>query len=635
MAIISISNLDKSYGADKILEGISFVIEEKDKIGLVGLNGAGKSTLLKILAGKISCDNGSIAVAKGAKIGYLSQEIKFEGYETVGEALESVFEEYRQMEREIRELEVAMSRPEVYGDDTRLKPLMERYSALSEAFKNLGGYEIQSRIRGVMKGLGFEEESTPISALSGGQKTRLALARILLQSPDLLLLDEPTNYLDIDSLQWLESYLKDYTGALLVVSHDRYFLDRVVSKIFELEDCRLTVYNGNYSEFMAKKHARVNIEEKHAALRQKEIERLKKSIQNFISHRNYIQAESRRKRLEELLPKSVSTKKDQKFNVKFSTRQSSGKEVLLVDNLSFSYGDKKILSSVNVKVFRGERIGIVGPNGIGKSTLLKILAGKLEPGEGSIYYGHQVQAAYFAQEQEDLSPGSTVLEEVWGAAPDLSLTQVRTFLGSLLFSGDEVEKTIGTLSGGEKSRVALAKAILQGANLLLLDEPTNHLDIISKEKLEDALMDFDGTIIAVSHDRYFLAKIATRIWEFSAEGIRDFDGGYEYYIEKKKENRQDDIPEISQSKTRQRKAKYLERKEREQRRQEELRLKQLEQAILAKEDELESLELLLCKPEVYSNPDKARETNARYRAVLSELERLYECLGESDLATNN
>lgn len=625
MAIINVSNLSKSYGIDKILEEINFLIEDKDKIGLVGLNGSGKSTLLKIIAGKLTKDGGDISVAKGIKISYLAQGDKFEGHDTIGEALGSVFSKEKQQEKELRELETLMSSPEVYNDKVRLKSFMHRYSALLEDFKNKGGYEIQSRIRGVIRGLGFEDEDIPIENLSGGQKTRLALGRILLESPDLLLLDEPTNYLDLESTQWLEGYLKDYPKAFLVVSHDRYFLNSVVSKIFELENRKITIYNGNYTDYVKSKHSMRLIKEKHDMLNQKEIERLKKNIQNFISHRNYVQAKNRQKKLEELLPKSFNEKKTS-INVKFQAQESSGKEVLEIRGLDFSYETKEILRDVNLKVFRGDRIGIIGPNGIGKSTLLKIISGELDFEQGDIKFGHLVQPTYFAQEQQDLNPDATILDEVWNSAPNLTLTEVRTFLGNLSFSKDEVEKTISVLSGGEKSRIALAKAILQGANLLLLDEPTNHLDIVSKEKLEEALMNFDGTIISVSHDRYFLSKIMTRIWEFAEEGINDVNGGFNYYLEKKAEREKPEEITVVENKTMQKKTRLMERREREKKRQEEKRLKQLEKAILIKEEDLERLEKKLCDPKVYSNPEKAKTVNTAYNDLLLELEQLYEQL---------
>jgi len=629
MAILSASNITKNFGTNVVLDNVSFIINEKDKVGLVGLNGAGKTTLLKIMAGKINYDGGNLTISKGLKIGYMAQDIKADGYSTIRDVFEPIFKIHLEREKKIREIEMEMSKPDVYNDERLLKPLMETYAALTELFKNEGGFEIQSRIRGVLNGLGFADISTPLSTLSGGQNTRLALARILLESPGLLLLDEPTNYLDMGSIQWLEGFLKDYAGALVVVSHDRYFLDRVANKIFELENSHLTCYEGNYSTYIKKKNAYLDISERHEALRQKEAERLKKSIQNFISHRNYVQAKNRMRLLENLLSQAPSQKSPNKsIHIKFKTAESSGREVLVLENLSFSYGDKTIFTDVNLKVYRGERIGIIGPNGIGKSTLLKILAQQLEAQQGYVYFGHKVQPVYFAQEQEDLSLENTILEEVWEAAPSLSLTQIRSFLGSLLFSGDEVEKKISVLSGGERSRVALAKAILQGANLLLLDEPTNHLDIVSKEKLEASLREFDGTIITVSHDRYFLSKIATRIWEFTPDGIEDYDGDFEYYLEKKSKIEKPEEPIVVETKTSQRKARAAERREREQKKMAERRLKQLEQTIIEKEQELEELEHLLCKPEIYSNPDKAREVNGRYTALLAELEQLYDSLDD-------
>lgn len=630
MAIVNVSGLSKSFGIDTILEDVSFLIEEKDKIGLVGINGSGKSTLLKILAGKLPYDSGNIFVDKNLKIGYLSQDANFDGKQTIRQALSSIFKEQQAMESNLRKLEELMSSPEVYQDEKRLENLMHQYSSLFEEFKSRGGFEVESRIRGVIRGLGFVDEDAQISTLSGGQKTRLALGSVLLQSPDLLLLDEPTNYLDLESIQWLEGFLKDYNKAVLVVSHDRYFLDKVVNKIFELENGRISVYGGNYSDFINKKHEMMKVLLKHEENRQKEIERLQKNIQTFISHRKYSQAESRRKRLEELLPKSVIKYSQADLKIKFNALEGSGKEVLTLEDLSFSYGEKPILTSLNLKVYRGERVGIIGPNGIGKSTLLKLMAGELEPKEGKIHFGHNVCPVYFEQEQQDLSPDATILEEVYNSAPGLTLTEVRSFLGGLLFSGDEVEKQIKVLSGGEKSRVALAKAILQGANLLLLDEPTNHLDIMSKEKLEEALNSFDGTIIAVSHDRYFLSKIATRIWEFNNGSVVDYNGNFEYYQEKKSELNKEIIPEKKENKTQQKKAKLQERKEREKRRQAQKRLRELEESILKKEEELEKLELMLCEPEVYSNPAKAQEVNSMYNKVLADLEHMYEMLDEQE-----
>ncbi len=628
MAFLSLSKISKSFGIEKILDDISFIIDEKDKIGLVGLNGTGKTTLLKILANKISPDEGNIYISKEIKIGYVTQDVEVSNHETVRDFMREIFKEFIELENELRELEALMSLQEVYEDDSRLNALMERYSTLSESYAENGGYEFRSRMRGVLKGLGIEDELMTISSLSGGQKTRLALARLLLESPDLLLLDEPTNYLDMESVQWLENYLKDYQKALLVVSHDRFFLDNVVTQIFEIENSRISIYKGNYTSFVQEKLKRAEIVQRHNSLKQKEVERLKKNIQNFISQRKHIQAESRTKKLEKLLPKIVHVKSHPHINLRFEAAQRSGKEVLQINDLSFSYDNRQILSRVNLNVFRNDRIGIIGPNGIGKTTLLKILAGELKPTSGFMHFGHNVRSAFLAQEKEFLDLDATILEDVQSVSPDLSQTEIRTFLGNLLFSGDEAEKKISVLSGGEKSRVALAKEILRGSNLLLLDEPTNHLDIASKEELENELNKFRGTIIAVSHDRYFLSKIANRIWEFSKEGIRDYFGDYSYYIEKKGQEEKIEITEINENKTQLRKTKLSEKREREQKKQAAALRKQLEQTILTKEGEMEKLESLMCKKEVYSNPDKAKQVNISYKILLQELEELYDKLSD-------
>lgn len=628
MALLSLSKISKSFGVEKILDDISFIIDEKDKIGLVGLNGTGKTTLLKILANKISSDEGNIYISKEIKIGYVTQDVEINNHETVRDFMMEIFREFIELENELRKLESLMSLQEVYEDDSRLNPLMERYSTLSESYAENGGYEFRSRMRGVLKGLGIEDELMTTSSLSGGEKTRLALARQLLESPDLLLLDEPTNYLDIESVQWLESYLKDYQKALLVISHDRFFLDNVVTQIFEIENSHISIYKGNYTDFVHEKLKRTDTVQRHNSLKQKEVEHLKKNIQNFISQRKHIQAKSRSKKLEKLLPEIVHVKNHQHINLRFEAAQPSGKEVLQIKDLCFSYDNRQILSHVNLNVFRNDRIGIIGPNGIGKTTLLKILAGKLKPTSGFIHFGHNVRSAFLAQEKESLNLNATILEDVQSAAPDLSQNEIRTFLGNLLFSGDEVEKRISVLSGGEKSRVALAKEILRGSNLLLLDEPTNHLDTASKEELENELKKFKGTIIAVSHDRYFLSKMANRIWEFSKEGIRDYFGDYTYYIEKKAQEEKIDIAEINENKTQLRKTKLSERRQREQKKQEAALRKQLEQTILIKEGEIEKLEYLMCKKEVYSNPDKAKEVNISYKNLLQELEKLYDNLSD-------
>lgn len=628
MAKLTVSNLYKSFGAEIILEDINFLIEEKDKIGLIGPNGAGKSTLLKILAGKLPYDKGSINIAKDVQIGFLQQEAISKKHSTVGDSLRAIFKDVIKLEDEIRTLEHKMSEPEVYNNEQLLKQYMDKYATLSEHFKEAGGYEIESRIRGVLNGLGFKDENILISTLSGGQKTRLALARLLLTAPDILLLDEPTNYLDIYALQWLEGFLNDYPKAVIVASHDRYFLDNVVTTIFELENSKLHIYHGNYTEFAKQKQHKLKIQRKHNKLIEEKTDKIRNSIQNFISSQNHTQVQSRKKMLKEILPKSI-IKEQPSMKVNFETKRQSGKEVISIENVDFSYEDKSIFNNLNLKVYRGERIGIIGPNGTGKSTLLNIIAGKLKPDKGNVNYGHHVQPVIFDQEQKDLTPENTILDEVWKVAPKKTMTEIRTLLAQLLFFDDDVDKTIDILSGGEKSRVALAKVILQGGNLLLLDEPTNYLDILSKEKLEDALLEYDGTIIVISHDRYFLSKIATRIWEFADNGIIDFHGDFKYFLEKKSEEKnkqKNQTPTNVKTKTQLKKEKLAKRKKQEQKRKKKQMFKKLEKQILAKEKELKDLECLLCKPEIYENPDKAKHVNKSYDKTIKQLEQLYDKL---------
>lgn len=627
MSKLTVSNLYKSFGAEIILEDINFLVEEKDKIGLIGPNGAGKSTLLKILAGKIPYDKGNINTAKDVQIGFLQQEAISKKYSTVGDSLKAIFKDEMKLEDEIRALEHKMSDPKVYNNEKLLKQYMDKYATISEHFKEVGGYEIESRIRGVLNGLGFKDENTLISTLSGGQKTRLALARLLLTSPDILLLDEPTNYLDIYALDWLEVFLNDYPKAVIVASHDRYFLDNVVTTIFELENNKLHIYRSNYTEFARQKQHKINIQKKHNKLIEEKADKIKNSIQNFISSRNHTQAQSRKKMLGEILPKSI-IKRPPSMKVNFTFKKQSGKEVLSIENMDFSFKDKNMFNDLNLDVYRGERIGIIGPNGTGKSTLLNIFAGKLKPTKGNVIYGHQVKPAIFDQEQKDLSPENTILDEVWEVAPKKTMTELRTFLAQLLFFDDDVEKTIDVLSGGERSRVALAKVILQGGNLLLLDEPTNYLDILSKEKLEDALSGYDGTIIVISHDRYFLSKLATRIWEFTDNGIVDFQGDFKYFLEKKSEKNKEKNQASTniKTKTQLKKEKLAKREKQEQKRKKKQMFKKLEKQILAKEKEIKDLECLLCKPEVYENPDKAKKINQNYDKAIKQLEQLYEKL---------
>lgn len=537
MILLQLNGISKSYGAEPVLSNISLHIEDRERIGLVGVNGAGKSTLLKMIAGELLPDQGSLYTAKEADIGYLAQNSGLHSDDTIWQELLSVYSPLIAMEQELRQMETLMADAQTIADAGRYERLLERYAALSEQFRERGGYEMEGRIRGVLHGMGLAGFSadTPVSALSGGQKTRLALAKMLLQAPELLLLDEPTNYLDIEALSWLEDYLRVYSGAVLVVSHDRYFLDAVAGSIVELERTSARRFAGNYSRYVEQKAAIYEQEMKQYEKQQDEIAKMKEFVQrNLVRASTTKRAQSRRKALErmDMLDKPQGELKKAFFA--FEVERPSGKEVLKAEGLSVSFSAKGTLfHNVTFDLRRGEAVALIGANGMGKSTLLKALIGELPQDEGTIQWGAGVRIGYYEQTQAGLNPGQTMLDEVWNAFPHLEEMRIRTVLGHFLFSGEDVFKKISVLSGGEKARVALAKLMLSKANVLVLDEPTNHLDLYSKEVLEAALLDYEGTILFVSHDRYFLNKMAERVLELTPAGIVEYLGNYDDYAEKK------------------------------------------------------------------------------------------------------
>lgn len=537
MIILSCNNISFSYGTDIILNSVSLRLQQGEKAGLVGVNGAGKSTLFKIITGQLKQDSGEIFISKDLRIGYLEQSSGLESDNTIWDEMLVTFSPLIKMENRIRQLATEMAGEK---DESSLNSMMKEYDGLLERFSREGGYEYNSRIRGVLKGLGFEESQfgLHIRALSGGQKTRLALARLLLEEPDLLLLDEPTNHLDISAIEWLEDFLKNYRKSLIVISHDRYFLDTVTMKTFELENNKCTTYEKNYTGYAEQKARDREIQQKHYEQQQKEIARLEAFIEKqrqWNRQRNIIAAESRQKAIDRMEKTEAPDRLPDSINIRLQSSRASGNDVLSVKDLSKSFPGKQLFSGINFEVKKSERLFIVGPNGCGKSTLLKILAGKLHQDSGGFKYGHNVILGYYDQELEGLDDNNTVLEEVWNDNDWLTHTQIRNVLAQFLFTGEDVCKNIGVLSGGEKSRVALAKLMLSGANLLLLDEPTNHLDINSREALEEALLSYDGTIIAVSHDRYFMRKLATRVVEMANGGIADYKGGYAFYLEHRRD----------------------------------------------------------------------------------------------------
>ena len=540
MIVLSAKDIKKEYGADTILEGITFGINERDRVGIVGANGAGKTTLLNIISGEESATSGDVYVSKDTKIGYLRQRDEFISDRTVLEEMEDLFKDLSDMEEEM--LRVSHLASELSGEDQ--KEALERYEELMHEFEMRGGYRYKSDIKGILSGMAFGEEyyDKKISMLSGGERTRLALCALLLQKPNILLLDEPTNHLDIGTLKWLEQYLSSYKGTIVIVSHDRYFLNETVTRIFDVTRGRLDIYEGNY-DFYAQRKREIREEEMRAYQKQqKEIKRQEELIRRYKgrgTEKLAKRAASREKRLEHMNRLERPEAEIGKVKIHFKEKFKSGTDVLFGKNISksFGYGSKKreLFSGVGFDIKRGEKICIVGANGIGKTTLIRMIKGELEPDEGTIKYGHNVEIAYYDQGQRLLNEQNTVFDEMKDDYRLYTDTQMRSLLGRFLFRGDDVFLPISALSGGEKARLSLLKLMLSGANLLLLDEPTNHLDIDSKEVFEDALMDFPGTAIIISHDRYLLSKVPTRILELEKDGLTEYLGKYDYYIDKKEE----------------------------------------------------------------------------------------------------
>lgn len=640
--LLQVSGITKSYGINTVLSNISLQIEPRERIGLVGVNGAGKSTLLQIIAGEMSYDSGDIFKAKETKIGYLKQNSGLISDRSIWDEMKSVFTHLEEAERELRRLEAQMADPAVLANEKLTEDTMKKYAERSEWFKEQGGYEAEARIRSVLHGMGFGEfaPETPVNTLSGGQKTRLALAKMLLQAPDLLLLDEPTNHLDIQTLTWLEGYLRSYSGAILVVSHDRYFLDALAGAIYEIERTTSKRYTGNYTRYVELKQAEYDIQMKQFEKQQEEISKMEDFIQkNIVRASTTKRAQSRRKALDKMDRMDKPMGELKRAHFAFEVEQPSGKEVLQVNDVGISFdGTKPLLRNVSFQLRRGDTAALIGPNGIGKSTLLKAMIGQRKPNQGTIQWGANVRIGYYDQEQSQLNPNNTILAEVWNAFPHLEEARVRTVLGSFLFSGEDVFKKIAALSGGEKARVSLAKLMLEKANVLILDEPTNHLDLFSKEVLESALIDYEGTLLFISHDRYFLNKMAESMLELSRGGVTPYLGNYDDYVEKKQEleemEQQRKAAEAAKSKASSSAAssaanaadsgyesnKLAKREERSRQR----KLEQLEQAIARLEEEIGSLEAELAEPEVYNDYVLVQQKNEAIEQKKSELADCYE-----------
>ncbi len=605
MVLLQAAQILKSFGSHRVFTGLSLTVRDGEKAGIVGVNGAGKSTLLKILTGSLAPDAGEVTRARGLSLSYLAQDGGLESGRGIWDEMLTVFAPLIDMEKKLRAMERQMS--EASADQGASPQLLEDYDNLYALFKSRGGFDYETSIRMVLSGLKFADTdlSTPVDTLSGGQKTRLALARCLLGEPDLLILDEPTNYLDMDNLAWLEQYLKSYRGAVLVVSHDRYFLDALVKIIYELTPAGLTRYTGNYSSFIQQKAVLLEQQLKDYNRQQAEIARQEEFVRRNIAAKDTTKrAQSRLKALEKM-ERLERPGRERRVALSFDIIRPSGVEVLQAEGLGIGYAGQALAQGLDFQINRGERVALVGPNGIGKSTLLKTIAGQLRPLAGRIRTGSHVRLGYYDQEQQGLSGDKQVLHELWDRYPNLDEVDIRKVLGRFLFSGDEVKKCVADLSGGEKSRLALAALMLQKANLLILDEPTNHLDLPGKEVLEEALDGYPGTILFVSHDRYFINKVATRVLELSAGGVSSYLGNYDYYFLKKAEREQQAVRPAGSEPARAEsteKKNYLQKKEEErQKRMQRRRIAELEQAIADLEETISRLEAELFLPEVYQD----------------------------------
>lgn len=631
MIVLSCNNLNKSFGIDTILENISFTVNEGDKVGIIGVNGTGKTTLFKVLSGIYGYDSGDIYLGKGVEIGYLEQNTNFQSEKTIYEEVLEVFSDLMDMENYIRDLEIKISEEGSNPNSKILDKLMNEYSQKLELFSELNGYGYKSEVKGILKGLGFSDSDmeTPINILSGGEKTRVLLSKLLLKNPSLLLLDEPTNHLDSDAIEWLEVFLKQYKGTVIIISHDRYFLDQVVNRVFEIHNKRLKTYNGNYSKFIELSKVEKELEVKKYEDQQKEIKKQEESIDRLKAYgreKHLKRARSKEKMLDKV---DVLDKPDvfrKKASIQFSPSVSSGNDVLQVEDLSMGYGERILFKDINFNIYRGEKVALIGANGIGKSTLFKIIMNEIIPLTGTAKLGANVHVDYFHQEQKTLNLDNTIIDEIWNDHPSLNQTTLRNMLGSFLFEDEEVFKKISTLSGGERARVAILKLILSNSNFLLLDEPTNHLDIDSKEVLEEALLNYTGTLFTISHDRYFLNTVVDKILVLDSDGITEYLGNYNYYMDKKKQTLEMNSIETTEEKTKTQ-LKDEKRKEREQRELEKkarVKRQNIEKEIEEIELEIEELNVLMCQEEIYSNPEKSKEVSQNKTSLEDRLNNLYE-----------
>ena len=634
--ILSCNNISKSFGTDVIIKSCSFNIEDHEKAAIVGINGAGKSTLLKIITGIEPADTGLVTLAKDKTLGYLAQQQNLGSDNTIYDELLSVKQYILDMEKELRSIEKRMNT----ADGDELENLMKKYSDLNHRFEMENGYAYKSEITGVLKGLGFSEEdfTLNVNTLSGGQKTRVALGKLLLAKPDIILLDEPTNHLDMESIRWLENYLLNYNGAVLIVAHDRYFLDKIVSKIIELDNGVATVFSGNYTDYAAKKAILRNMKLKEYLNQQREIkhqEDVITKLKQFNREKSIKRAESREKMLDKIEIIDKPQELNDKMNIKLEPNVVSGNDVLTISGLSKSFDDVTLFDNIDIEIKRGERVALIGNNGTGKTTILKLINGIIEPDSGSIYLGAKVNIGYYDQEHHVLDPDKTIFDEIRDAYPDLNNTQIRNTLAAFLFTNEDVFKYIRDLSGGEKGRVSLAKLMLSNANFLILDEPTNHLDIVSKEILENALNNYTGTVLFVSHDRYFINAAATRIIELSNKTVVNYIGNYDYYLEKRDILSAKPINTVSSAdiehakKAADSKASWQEEKVKQaQLKKIKNELKRTEERIANIEERIDKLDNMYADPAISSDTAKLMEIHTEKEELSKELDKLYDRWGE-------
>lgn len=624
MIILSVNGLTKSFLNENILEDLTFSISDKDKVGIVGDNGSGKTTLFNILTRELSFDSGEVNFAKNVNLSILRQNISYTSDKSVYEECLEVFEDIILLEKEISELEIEMGNKNLSEEE--IQKIFDIYENKRHFFEENSGYSYNSKIRGVLFGLGFLESdfSKSVNNLSGGQKSRLHLAKILLKPSNMILLDEPTNHLDIESIQFLESYLRDYKGSCLIISHDRYFLNSVCNRIFSIENKKLKSFNCGYDEFVSRREKEFEINRHLYEKQQKEISRQKEIIQRFENYGNnrFIkQASSRRKLLEKIdLVENPEIYKNS-MKLKLVPEVESGKDVLTISDLSMGFVDKNLFDNINLNIYKGDKIGLVGKNGVGKTTLFKIICKDLKPIKGSCDLGARVTLGYYDQEQKTLNNQNSVMEEFWDAYPRMNNFEVRSHLAKFNFYDEDLFKSVGELSGGERARLELLKLMLSKSNFLLLDEPTNHLDIESKEILEKAIVDYSGTVLTISHDRYFLNKVVNKIWYLEDERITEFYGNYDYFLEKL--NEKNEVEEKVISKTEVEKEKKKKREIEKQERAKKQKLQEIENKIFEIEDKIELLNKDIQNPEIFNNKDKFLKISEDLSKLIKEKENLY------------